>query len=218
MPQVFVTRMQGCLSSVLPSQMLEEFKVLVLKEDSRAETTLDTLKAALLELDSLPPLCMETENAAEERKLAMEVFELATLLSVNNSDRDSFQRYMSCLKPFYTHYARLVATHCSCTVSLTNPSVYCRGGSSEITHLVLGLNLLYLLVENRLADFHCEVSVPCSLRGIFVPSEQVSSSTHVISAGAVDGRREGLTDGDLLRATRQAPRYGLVRSGMCSAV
>lgn len=32
-----------------------------------------------------------------------------------------------------------------------------RGASSEVTAIVLGLNLLYLLVENRLADFHCEL-------------------------------------------------------------
>jgi hypothetical protein len=30
---------------------------------------------------------------------------------------------------------------------------------SSITPIVLALNLLYLLVENRLADFHCEVSL-----------------------------------------------------------
>jgi hypothetical protein len=28
---------------------------------------------------------------------------------------------------------------------------------TEIMCTILGLNLLYLLVENRLADFHCEV-------------------------------------------------------------
>ena len=32
-----------------------------------------------------------------------------------------------------------------------------RGGNTEISHAIIGLNLLYLLVENRLADFHCEV-------------------------------------------------------------
>lgn len=28
---------------------------------------------------------------------------------------------------------------------------------SDIMYNIVGLNLLYLLVENRLADFHCEV-------------------------------------------------------------
>lgn len=87
-------------------QLLEQFKTLVLKEDSNAERILDVLKGRLLELDSLPPLCMETEHAAEERKYAMEVFEFAALLSVNNLDRVNFQRYMSCLKPYYSHFSR----------------------------------------------------------------------------------------------------------------
>ncbi len=30
---------------------------------------------------------------------------------------------------------------------------------SDITSSILGLNLLYLLVENRLSDFHCEVNL-----------------------------------------------------------
>lgn len=75
-------------------------------EDSAAEQKLSQLKAILLELDSLPPLCVETPSAAEERKFAMEVFEYAVILSIHQEDRDSFNRYMSCLKPYYLNYAR----------------------------------------------------------------------------------------------------------------
>lgn len=49
---------------------------------------------------------METSTAMDERRFAMEVFEHAVLMSVNGLDRDSFQRYISCLKPYYTHYSR----------------------------------------------------------------------------------------------------------------
>lgn len=35
--------------------------------------------------------------------------------------------------------------------------VWNRDHRSEVTNAILGLNLLYLLVENRLSDFHCEV-------------------------------------------------------------
>lgn len=77
-----------------------------MKEDPRAQKALDPLKGYLLELDSLPPLCVENRQAEDERKLAMEVYEFATLMSVNKSDREGFQRYLSCLKPFYSHYAR----------------------------------------------------------------------------------------------------------------
>lgn len=90
------------------TQLLEQYKSLVISEDAQAEGVLSVLKALLLDLDSLPPLCLETASAGEERKLAMEVFEYAVIMSVNNLDKDSFQRYMSCLKPYYTNYARYV--------------------------------------------------------------------------------------------------------------
>lgn len=86
--------------------MLDDFKQLVITEDPSAEMVLKKLKAKLLDMDSLPPLSMDTVNAVLERALAMEVFEYAVIMAVNNSDRDSFQRYMSCLKPYYTHYSR----------------------------------------------------------------------------------------------------------------
>lgn len=86
--------------------MLNEFKAQVLAEDDAAETTLGKLKEMLLEMDSLPPLCMDTPTASEERKFAMEVFEHAVIMSINLMDKDSFQRYMLCLKPYYSNYSR----------------------------------------------------------------------------------------------------------------
>lgn len=93
--------------SIITLQLLEELKALVIAEDNdAAEQKLAQLKEILLDLDSLPPLCVETPSAAEERKFAMEVFEYAVILSINQMDRDSFNRYMSCLKPYYLNYAR----------------------------------------------------------------------------------------------------------------
>jgi len=92
-------------------QLLDEFKASVVAEDGAAEQKLSQLKSILLELDSLPPLCVETPSAAEERKFAMEVFEYAVILSIHQEDRDSFNRYMSCLKPYYLNYARLGTLH-----------------------------------------------------------------------------------------------------------
>ena len=79
---------------------------MVLAEDDKAEEKLSQLKEILLDMDSLPPLCVETATAAEERKFAMEVFEYAVINSINQLDRESFNRYMSCLKPYYLNYAR----------------------------------------------------------------------------------------------------------------
>ena len=78
-------------------------------------------------------------NNESEIVLARETLEYAVILSVKAGDKASFQRYMSSLKPLYT------------SVKLN--------GASDLMNVIVGLNLLYLLVENRLADYHCEVSV-----------------------------------------------------------
>jgi len=93
----------------------------------------------LIELDSLPPLCVESPTAEAERAFAREVLEHAVLLSVRMGDKGSFQRHLSSLRPYYTNSAAAAV--------------------SESQNTILGLNLLYLLVENRLSDFHCELEL-----------------------------------------------------------
>lgn len=56
----------------------------------------------LMELDSLPPLYLESPNALAERISAREIYEYAVLLAIQNSDKISFQSYMSILRPYYT--------------------------------------------------------------------------------------------------------------------
>jgi hypothetical protein len=78
----------------------------VLSDNDKADGKLETLKEMLLELDSLPPLGLETPTAAQERNFAKEVFEYSVILSINQKDREKFQRYMSCLKPYYINRTR----------------------------------------------------------------------------------------------------------------
>jgi len=94
----------------------------------------------MLEFDSLPPVGLDTESAELERALAREILEYAVLLSIKTQNKESFQRNLSSLRPYYTGYG---------------PSI----SESESKYSILGLNLLYLLVENRLADFHCELEL-----------------------------------------------------------
>ena len=56
----------------------------------------------MVEMDSLPPFSAESPNAEQERAFAKEALELAVLLSVNVGDKESFQKYVSCLRPYYT--------------------------------------------------------------------------------------------------------------------
>lgn len=113
----------------------------------------------MLELDSLPPMMEDTVNCVEERALAKQVLEYAVLLSINLADKEAFQRHISSLRPYY----------------LTEAS---RQNPSDVMYSVIGLNLLYLLVENRLADFHCEVRQEQSIvRELVRSAYQNESST-----------------------------------------
>jgi 26S proteasome regulatory subunit N12 len=106
-----------------------------------ASTDLDQLKRIMVDLDSLPPLCQQTPAADQEREIFRHVLEYAVLLSVQLEDRSSFQRNVASLRPYYTQFG------------------YGNLGSDSVTPIVLALNLLYFLVENRLADFHCELEL-----------------------------------------------------------
>ncbi len=55
----------------------------------------------MMELDSLPPLLLQTMNAHEERLLFKHVLEYAVLLAVSTKDKSSFQKYISSLQPYY---------------------------------------------------------------------------------------------------------------------
>jgi len=66
----------------------------------------------------------------------MEALELGVLLTVAAGDLDAFARNFAQLQPYY------------------GPSV-----SSQRKCLVLGLNLMFLLVENRLSEFHAEMEL-----------------------------------------------------------
>lgn len=75
--------------------------------------------------------------------LAAAALELGVLLSVADDDLDAFARNISQLKP---HYASLSAGACP-------------AATTERRCHVLGLNLMHLLVDNRLSEFHAELEL-----------------------------------------------------------
>ena len=107
------------------------------KNRNAGEPALNSLKSILLEWDSLPPLNSPSPNAAAERALALESYEMSVFFSIICEDRQAFQRAVNTLRDFYAG----------------NNTV------SENQYTILGLNLLYLLVENKLAEFHCELEL-----------------------------------------------------------
>ncbi|KAL5747736.1 hypothetical protein ACOSP7_024753 [Xanthoceras sorbifolium] len=123
------------------SQLFERFKAAITRKDYDTCTQqLSQLKVLLTGFRSLPPLFEETPNSVPELTLARDIYEHAVLLSVKVEDQDAFERDFFQLKPYYTD-ARNRLTQ--------SPNEY----------MILGLNLLRLLVQNRIAEFHTELEL-----------------------------------------------------------
>jgi len=60
----------------------------------------------MIDLDSLPPICLNTPNATEERIIGRQVLEYAVILSVQLEDKVLFQKNISALRPYYTQLGR----------------------------------------------------------------------------------------------------------------
>ncbi|CAL5437839.1 unnamed protein product [Camellia sinensis] len=123
------------------SQLFERFKAAFIRNDfDTCSKLLSQLKVLLTEFRSLPPLFEETPNAVHELTLARDIYEHAVVLSVKIEDQDAFERDFFQLKPYYTDaHGRLPPSPQECPI--------------------LGLNLLRLLVQNRIAEFHTELEL-----------------------------------------------------------
>ncbi|KAL5551571.1 hypothetical protein UlMin_002600 [Ulmus minor] len=123
------------------SQLFERFKAAVVRKDFDTSTKqLSQLKVLLTEFRSLPPLFEDTPNAIHELTLARDIYEHAVVLSVKVEDQDAFERDFYQLKPYYTDARD-------------------RLPQSSEEYPILGLNLLRLLVQNRIAEFHTELEL-----------------------------------------------------------
>ncbi|CAM9715966.1 unnamed protein product [Pylaiella littoralis] len=122
-------------------KLFSSFRTSAEKGDiQQAKSLLTQLKILMTTFDSLPPMGGEGPNAARERTLARDVMEVAVFLSAREGDSDAFQRHMAQLKPFYMDFVSQLP-------------------ASPNQSAVRGLNLLFLLVENRLAEFHSELEL-----------------------------------------------------------
>ncbi|KAH9102043.1 hypothetical protein AeMF1_021323 [Aphanomyces euteiches] len=105
-----------------------------------AKDILRNLKIALVQLPSLPPTTIESPTAVQERKLARDVLESATILSLKEQDGAGFERNITQLKVYYNSFAGQLPP-------------------SSLHYPLLGTRLLHLLVENRMAEFHGELEI-----------------------------------------------------------
>ncbi|KAJ8768379.1 hypothetical protein K2173_021532 [Erythroxylum novogranatense] len=123
------------------SQQFERFKAACTRGDIHSCTILlSQLKVLLTGFRSLPPLFEDSPNAIHELTIARDIYEHAVLLNVKIGDQDAFERDFFQLKPYYT-------------------DVGGRLPPSPQEHMILGLNLLRLLVQNRIGEFHTELEL-----------------------------------------------------------
>lgn len=84
----------------------------------------------------------------ESITLAANALELGILLSVADDDLEAFARNMSQLKPYYAALSARSGEETLTTTTTTDRKCH-----------VLGLNLMHLLVDNRLSEFHAELEL-----------------------------------------------------------
>lgn len=103
---------------------------------SKCGEALGRLKLALLELNFLPT--GGTALTKQQLVLARDILEIGAQWSILKKDIPSFERYMAQLKCYYFDYKEELP-------------------ESAFRHQLLGLNLLFLLSQNRVAEFHTEL-------------------------------------------------------------
>ncbi|KAE8686398.1 26S proteasome non-ATPase regulatory subunit 8-like protein A [Hibiscus syriacus] len=115
------------------SQLFERFKAAFVRKD------FDTCTNFLSQLKSYWGVISSYVLPTSGHALG-EIYEHAVVLSVKIEDQDAFERDFFQLKPYYT-------------------DVGSRLPLSQQEYLILGLNLLRLLVQNRIAEFHTELEL-----------------------------------------------------------
>jgi len=150
---------------------VEEFRTEFNKERynlQKCNTLLSKLKLLLVKFQLFPPFTAPKETVKQHLLLARETYELAALLSIRAGDDDgAFERTVSQLKTYYRDYASLLP-------------------ESERKWPIIGLSLMHLLANNRIAEFHTELELipihewnphpTLSGRGSFSMSNNISAS------------------------------------------
>ncbi|GJQ10856.1 hypothetical protein GpartN1_g2996.t1 [Galdieria partita] len=107
---------------------------------NQAWNQLNDVKVLLTKLPSLQYKTQLSSVSKEEFLLARSTFEVACFLSIVDKDMESFERHFMQLKPLYLDVSNFLS-----------PS------SNE--SLLIGLNLMRLLSQNRIAEFHSELEL-----------------------------------------------------------
>jgi len=108
----------------------------------------------MLRFSALPPAIPATPTSTQKNELlvAREALEFGALLAVRKSEINQFERHIAQLKTYYSDCASLLT-------------------ESSRQYPLLGLNLLRLLAQNRIAEFHTELEQ--------LPAEQLHTNAYI---------------------------------------
>ena len=113
------------------------------QQTSGALNLLENLKVALTHLTALPPLFEQTKSKKEELLLARELLEMSVILCARRDDEMSFERNFAQLRSYYEDVREELPP-------------------SKNESICWGLNLLRLLMQNRIGSFHAELELTSS--------------------------------------------------------
>jgi len=106
---------------------------------AKANELLSQLKIAMTQFSFLLP-GQTSPTTQKELILAREILEIAALLSIRNKDEKSFERHIAQVKTYYNDLGAALP-------------------QSARQYMLLGLNLLRLLANNRMGEFHTELEL-----------------------------------------------------------
>lgn len=107
---------------------------------AKCKPILSKMKISMINFQLTPPFTLDENIVKKQLLLARETLELATFLSLVDKDEAAFERHLNQVKTYYTDYAHLLP-------------------SSERKWPIMGLQLMFLLSDNRIADFHTELEL-----------------------------------------------------------
>lgn len=117
---------------------------------NKVGTYLEKLKLSLTQLSFLPT--KGEDSTVQELNVSRDTLEIGAQYCVAKKDTQGFQRYMAQLQSYYYDYAGKLP-------------------ESAFMYQLLGLNLLCLLSQNRVAEFHTELER--------IPLEQIKNNVYI---------------------------------------
>lgn len=103
-----------------------------------------------------------------------DILEIGAFWSIRTQDVPSFDRYFSQLQTFYSDY-RLVSTYSTTNAKLLTNSIIHSSilPPSKREFPIRGLNLIRLLTQNRIADFHT------TLESLPLPADEINDNPYI---------------------------------------